>query len=337
VNKAVRGHYNSFDDFWPEFLAASNLAKEKKASGPVIKLLNRQSGFVPNEDQVRKLYQCIRELPNPESLEFSLLLTARTRRMPSRVVAALADHVFLSYKEVSAFPDIEAATWVDVREWIVARLSVAISEKQDVLAIGRAMFSSLLRLRDRDFYTNSLLLLSAQIEGKQRKRDSEQNEIEAVLGELLTRHKLNRKQLALIGRASRAMRNAVDSATDQRRQAMARADALQQDIAKLQAELKEKKTEIDECCKMITTLKNGLSAAQEDLANAQGRVAGTEEHWSVIAKQQLAGAVSKLQDEIGHETREIVLCLDRATPNGDMALQRARRIEKILEKANSAK
>jgi hypothetical protein len=64
-------------------------------------------------------------------------------------------------------------------------------------------------------------------------------------------------------------------------------------------------------------------------------VTGTEEHWSVVSKQQLAGVVSKLRNEIEHETKEIILSLDRGTPNTDMALQRSRRIEKILEKSKS--
>jgi hypothetical protein len=336
VNKAAQGRYNGFDEFWPDFLAAISLAKSNKTTGAITKLLNRQAGFVPNEAQAKQVYQCIRELPNSDALQFALFVLARTKPLPSRVVSALGDQIWSDYKHVAAFPDIEQPTWVDVREWISGRISKAIAERQDVLRVGRSMFAFLLRMRERDFYPNALLLLADQIGGNKRKKgESAQNEIEVIVAELLARPKLNRKQVALIGRSGRTMRDVLEAAIAQRRQDTARLESHQQEMVRLQAQLKEKGIEVDERTEALTALRAQLSAAQEDVAAAQGRVAGTEEHWSVISKQQLAGTVSKLRGEIEHETKEIVLCLDRAAPNTDMALQRARRIEKILQKANS--
>jgi hypothetical protein len=101
VNKAAPERYNSFDEFWPGFLAAAEIAKSKKKTGQVLSLLNRQAGFVPNESQVTQLHQNLRELPNSETLQFAIFLQAKTRRSSSRVISALADRIWPGYKRLA--------------------------------------------------------------------------------------------------------------------------------------------------------------------------------------------------------------------------------------------
>jgi hypothetical protein len=336
VNKPTRERYNSFDEFWPEFVERMRLDHEKKTSGAIIKLLHRQAGFIPTEGQVNQIYLQLRELPNSNVLDFSIFVAAQTRKLPSRIVTAVAERVWMKYHSVAEFPDTDHPTWVDVRDWMSARFARAFAEKQDLAYVARAIFANLLRLRERDFYASSLLLFAAQIGGRtRRKSDSGENEIETALAELLSKKQPSRKQAVLIARSVQSMRDTVDMAVDQRRQAMSKVESLQQEIFKLQSEIREKKDQLKEQSESIETLRTQLSVAQDELRTAQGQVTGTEEHWSVVSKQQLAGVVSKLRNEIEHETKEIILSLDRGTPNTDMALQRSRRIEKILEKSKS--
>lgn len=336
MNKAAQDHYNSFDDFWSSLLAAAEVAKQKKTAAPILKLLNRQAGFVPNEAQVKQMHQAIHELPHSDALQFSIFVLAKTRRLPSRVMSALADHIWIGYKEISEFPDIDHPTWVDVREWLTSRLSRVFSEKQDSFAVARSIFASLIPMRERDFYVNALLLF-ADILGERTnsKRLSEQNELEGVLAELLRKPKVSRGNVALVGRSGRVMREAVDAALDQRRQATAKSDLLQQEITRLHIELQHKTAEVKEQNEALAALKSRLAAAEKELEAAHGRVVGTEEHWNVVSKQQLAGVLSRLRGEIEHETKEILFSLDRTKPNTEMAIQRVRRIEKILQKADN--
>ena len=66
------------------------------------------------------------------------------------------------------------------------------------------MLGGLLRLRDRDFYSSSLLLLADQLAGVSPKVvEPEKNQIEALLTELLSRPKLNRKAAEFLAAAGR--------------------------------------------------------------------------------------------------------------------------------------
>jgi hypothetical protein len=335
VNKTHQDRYNSFDEFWPRFLAAIDLARSKKKFSHLLKILTRQAGFVLNEGQAQQMQERIRGVPNADGLEFSIVVLARTRHSPSRVVSALAEQTWPVYRQRAAFPDIEAPTWIDIRDWLKDRLSKATAEKEDTADVGRSIFASLLRVRDREFYLNALLLFADLLAGKGRKNAfSEQSELEAVFAELLARPKLNRRQVGLIGKSGRSMRDAVDLALDQRRQAISKTDTLQDEIARLRTEMQLKAEESEEQARALATLQANLTSAHQELAAAHGRIAGTEEHWNVVSKQQLAGVLSKLKREIEHEMKEILFSLDRALPNTEMAIQRVRRVQRILEKAD---
>jgi hypothetical protein len=334
VNKASNGRYNTFEDFWPDFIVAMNVAREKKTPGPVSRLLTRQAGFVPSEDQVKRVYQQITELPNSDALEFSFFVRARAKRPASRIVTGLADLLWIKYRNIAGFPDIEHPTWVDIQEWIPTRVSRAISDKHDLMPVGRAIFASLLRYRDRDFYTGALLLFADQLAGATRKQsEPRQNEIETLLAELLVKPKLNRKQAAAIRLSGRAMQDEMQAAIDQRRQAVVRTEFLEREIENQKSVLQSKDQQLRDHAAAVESLKEGLAAANKELSATQGRVTGTEEHWAVVLKQKLSGLVAKLKSDIQHETQEIVLCLDRSSPNIAMALERARQIDKILEQA----
>ena len=313
-----------------------NLAHDKKTFAPVGKLLRRQAGFIPNSDQVRQVHQQLMELPDAGSLEFAIYVTARTVRLPSRIVTGLSDEIWKKYRDVSQFPDIEYLTWPDVRNWLVDRFSKADRDQKSSSTFARSMLGSLLRLRDRDFYASSLLLLADQLAGASRKMvDPETNQIEVLLTELLSRPKLNRKAAAILSRCGKAMRTGMDVALDQQRQATARAESLKREVEVRQSECDVKDEQLREQSTVIDSLKAELISANDKISVARDQLAGTEEHWNVILKQKLSGLIAKLRSDIGHETREIVLCLDRSSPNSAMALERARQIDTILERVNT--
>ena len=312
------------------------LAHDKKKSAPVGRLLRRQAGFIPNSDQVRQVHQQLMELPDAASLEFAIYATARTVRLPSRIVTGLADEIWNKYRNVSQFPDSEYLTWPDVRNWLVDRFSRADRDQKSSSTFARSMLGGLLRLRDRDFYSSSLLLLADQLAGVSPKVvEPEKNQIEALLTELLSRPKLNRKAAEILSRCGKAMRTEMDVALDQQRQATARAESLKREAAVRQSECDSKDEQLRDQATVIDSLKAELISANDKIAFANDQISGTEEHWNVILKQKLSGLIAKLRSDIGHETREIVLCLDRGSPNSAMALERARQIETILERVNT--
>ena len=338
MKNQTKSRYNSFDEFWPDFNAAMKAAIEKKKPAGVGTLLGRQAGFVPHPDQVRQVYQTVVQLPNSDSLEFSILVMARTRRLPSRIITGLADEIWGKYRAVAEFPDTEHPTWIDVRDWICGRISRAMSAGQELALVGRAMFAALLSVRERDFYTNAVLLLADELAGASgKKSELDRNEIEAIVSELLTKRIPSRKELCLVGRTGKAMRSEMQASIEQRRQALGRAEALQSEITNLKTESASKDQQIRDHAAAIEAIRAELASVTEKLALAQEQITATEEHWNLVLKQKLSGLVAKLRSDIQHETREIAMCLDRNSPNVTMALERARQIDKILEEVNSTK
>jgi hypothetical protein len=253
------------------------VAGEKKAPGPVSRLLTRQAGFVPSEDQVKQVYQQITELPNSDALEFSFFVRARAKRPASRILTGLADLLWIKYRNIAGFPDIEHPTWVDIQEWIPTRVSRAISDKHDLMPVGRAIFATLLPFRDRDFYTGALLLFADQLAGATRKQsEPRQNEIETLLAELLVKPKPNRKQAAVISLSGRAMRDEMQAAIDQRRQAVVRTEFLEREIQNQKSVLQNKYQQLRDHAATVESLKEGLAAANKELSAIQGRVTGNE-------------------------------------------------------------
>ena len=338
MSKHSKSSYDSFDEFWPDFTAAMKVAIDKKKPAVVGALLRRQSGFIPNKDQVQRVYEQLLLLPHSGSFQFAMFLTARTGRSPSRMLTGLGDELWTQYLKIADFPDTEHPTWIDVRDWILARVSRARSAKHELIAVGRSMFAMLMRVRDRDFYTNALVLLTHELAGGNRKKmEAERNEIEGVVSELLLKRTPNRKDLELLSRCGKAMHSEMQVVQEQRRQAVGHAEALHIEITNLKTELESKDEQLKECAALIESLRGDLKSATEKLSLAQEQIVATDQHWNVVLRQKLSGLLAKLRSDIQHETQEITLCLDRSSPNTTMALDRVRQIDKIIDQVNNTR
>jgi hypothetical protein len=99
----------------------------------------------------------------------------------------------------------------------------------------------------------------------------------------------------------------------------------------LKASLTEMAMDRDHRVRMIDEMTRTIEQLRAEIAGERSKVLETEKHWRVILNQQLAGLAADLKSKLRHETQEIELCLNRSTPNTEMALQRIRRIEQILQ------
>jgi hypothetical protein len=322
--------FSSFDEFHMELENQIQLAVEKKKNNIVVDLLKRSTGFVPTADQANLLRERLQAAPDPGGIEFAVSLSARLKRNPNRVTSALAEVKTRSYADRTRFQPGTINTWQEIRDWLNS-LSFTNSQGQLDIETARAAFILLLQFREKDYGNRSFLHLLDRMTGLNKVSDGKSGVLPSVIGEVLQRRVPNKPQLKLVLRCGEALQAELQEALDSRRQYALRLQSLEEERSRLQASLSEVTADRDESAREVEKLTKDVEQLRADLKAEQSKAADTEKHWSVILEQRLAGLAADLKTKLRHETQEIELCLDRTTPNAEMALQRVRRIEQILQ------
>lgn len=102
-------------------------------------------------------------------------------------------------------------------------------------------------------------------------------------------------------------------------------EALRNQVSGLGGELAEVRTEAEKKAARVAELEQSLAEAGE-------RYNLLDRHWRGVSEQQLAKQSGSFREKVRHEVQEALLALDREGPNVEMALERLRRIEEIVER-----
>lgn len=102
-------------------------------------------------------------------------------------------------------------------------------------------------------------------------------------------------------------------------------EVLHKQVAGLEGDLAETRTETEKKAARIAEL-------EESIAEAAERYNLLDRHWRGVSEQQLAKQSGNFREKVRHELQEALLSLDREGPNVEMALERLRRIEEIVER-----
>jgi hypothetical protein len=332
--------FDSFELFRRELESSLQLALEKRKPAILLSLLKQTTGFVPSDEQVSAILDQLRALPQSDMIYFSVFTSARVAGNPSRFIGAVADRIGRDYASLVKFkPDAQPKTWPDVRDWINALPlgSKKPDERAGSVALVRAAFATLLQFQTREFFNPALLLLVERFVASKRRPRSSPVPLGATVTQLLGKPAPNAARLKLLLQCGNAFQDELSDAFEVRRQGALRAEALERQLSGCQDQLADAAATLNEHANQTTLLKSKLEQTETQLTSERQKVANTEKHWEVQLDQKLAGLSSKISVQLSHEIQEIELCLNRNSPNTEMALQRLRRIGQILSSLTEGK
>jgi len=78
-----------------------------------------------------------------------------------------------------------------------------------------------------------------------------------------------------------------------------------------------------------------VSRLQQTLNEANEKYQLLDQHWRAVSDQSLKKQSGSFRERIGHEVQEVLLSLERQTPNVSMALLRLKRIDEIVSNSGS--
>ncbi len=101
-------------------------------------------------------------------------------------------------------------------------------------------------------------------------------------------------------------------------------------VVRREAELSETDTALSAARSRIDELERALAEKDRLVSEAERRCESLDDHWKEVNQQQLARQAHAVKSDLDHELAEVRLSLDRQNPNVGMALERVRRMERIV-------
>jgi hypothetical protein len=101
-------------------------------------------------------------------------------------------------------------------------------------------------------------------------------------------------------------------------------------VVRRDAELSERDNALAAARSRIDELERAIAEKDRLLSDAERRCESLDDHWTEVNQQQLARQAHAVKSDLDHELREVRLSLDRQNPNVGMALERVRRMERIV-------
>lgn len=334
--------FASFEEFDSALDQAIESSRQRRRHASLISILKRKAGFSLSDEQTKNTLEKIRQLPDFDVIEFTILIESRLNPRPRPLIARLGTEVLSKYIRDTNFSEYmqDEPSFPSICAWIERLRSGNATRGNQGRAINdqtlRAAFGCLLVFLEKDLFLQSVLHLlklyigNAHLQRIKKFEHKPRQGFAAVVGDLVRPSKPKMPQIKLLIAATRQLQNQLQLLTEARRRQADELAALELTHRESAEELAVKKREIVQHEEKLSHLGGQIRQLEAQLREEAARTAATEQHWKEVLQQEVTGLSFRLRSQLEHEVEGIQLCLQGGNPNTEMALHRLKRISEII-------
>jgi hypothetical protein len=338
----------SFEDFYESLTRLIAKAIETRKMGSILPFLKQKVGFALNESQIWAVLEQIGRLPNPDIIEFFIVLEYRLNRSPSRSILAIGSEISRQYFQRTHFSELianarsQSPSLPQIESWIrrsMAGYGREINQyPRPIASVHKEIFGCLLTQIDSPNFVASVMSLleiylgiAGQYQSDEKK--SVRNFANSIAA-LLKQGKSAKSRIALMIETRQILAAELQQVRRFLRNVEEKSFDLEETSKQQSAELNEKQKQLESAEGTIAELQKRIKEQEDELELANTRAAAIENHFNEIHRQEVNGMIFKLRQQIDNELNEIRYCLEGNNPNVSMALGR---ITRLLETAKNLK
>jgi len=345
--KKIKKIYYSFETLREDIQLAIANVKPGKINKAILSKLRYKIEFAVTPEHIQEMFRIINAAPYISSLHFSIVADAKSGRRTNPIIEKAASSLISDAREKMGYPvatDAHATNemlsdkviqWV---ETIMAPQSWSGRGTEDIV-IARTALICLLSDKDKPFFIPAILKILSHCIKRPKKSKAgiaPPANPEVIIGGMMVAQFATNKPKALgikniIG-ATEALLGMRRQMGEQVSNIIKERDNTSDENMQLKSEVSDLKKLCNRQEKEISDLQIGLEKANSQASEEHRRYNALEAYWKETSEKERNAALSKIKASLEHEINEILLCLNRKSPNVSMAMDRINNIISLLEK-----